>query len=129
MSAPDEFAAIAAALAALPGRDRRAVLKALAPEERARLAVLLEPAQPKSASETDAGEGLERFSPWLVHRLREAQAGPAEGGSAMTPATRRLLLRAANESGASRAQPGRPARSSSLIEAIGALLAPRRWAR
>lgn len=126
---PDAFspAGLAKELAALSGRDRRAVLRALSPAERHRLGALLE----AKAGEGPApnAEAFAPFSPWLAERLREARdAAPAAGGR-MTPAVRRLLLEAARAPAAAREPDREPARAGSLLDAIGGLFEPRRWSR
>lgn len=126
MPAPDPLAALAADLEALPGRERRAVLRALTPAERTRLEILLEARHEAPARGGGPADGFDRYSPWLAVRLRSAQANAAD---AMTPAARRLLLQSAKDPAAAAAPAARPARGASLLDALGGLVARRRWAR
>jgi hypothetical protein len=119
MGKADTLAGLAGDLRALSGRERRDVLNALSPFERAQAEALLV----ASAVEPEAGPDFSRFSPWLARHLTAPDA--LESGRSPTPATRRLLTQAAGEL----AEDGRPQpapRSRSLAQAVGELFSPRR---
>ncbi|MGQ0661101.1 hypothetical protein [Sphingosinicella sp.] len=122
MAEADGLKALVADLARIPASHRRQVLGALTPVERAAIERLL--GQDAVDEAPPAAMSFETcFSPWLVPRLKEAEAGKG----AMTPATRHVLLRAAREAMnkspiATRAAAGQP----SLFQIVfGAL----RWRR
>jgi hypothetical protein len=121
----DSLAALADDLRALSGPERRAVLAALSPFERAQVAALIEasalPAQP-------AAPDFSRYSPWLARHL-----GDKEGGSErnLTPATRRLLAEAAAAPSAAAAPlpPASEPKRRSLLDALTQRLSPRQALR
>jgi hypothetical protein len=128
MREADTLAGLADDLRALSPRERRAVLAALSPYERAQVAALIDetaipaPAQP-------AAPDYSRFSPWLARHLTADAEGA--GDRNLTAATRRLLAEAAAELGpAPSRQAGEPApKRRSLAEAVGQLLSPRQTLR
>ena len=132
MPATDTLAALAADLEVLPRRERRAVLRALSRAERDRLAALITAARQPAPPPPAARDPKAIYSPWLVERLRAAEGAAVDSPAAMTAAGRRLLLQAARDVAATlaAAEPAPPpARGAPLLDAIGALLSPRRWAR
>ena len=125
MHAADTLTGLADELRALTARERRAVLAALTPFERAQVEALLDAAGrpvPDGPPAPDYG----RFSPWLARHLRDEDSGN------LTSATRRLLAEAGVEL-ARRAPSGvadDPApKRRSLADAVAQLLAPRRAVR
>jgi hypothetical protein len=113
---PNSLPETIAALGALPGRDRRAILAALEPEERARAAALLgargaptPPVRPEPAL---------ALSPWLAERLTAADGR-------VTPATRRILVEASEAAGRGDGAAAPAPRGRSLLGALGALLSRR----
>lgn len=120
MSARDRLSLLAVELDALPERRRRAILAALTPIERARMASLL-----SSEAGQDAGAIEHGFSPAIASRIGEARdlGAPAGHGGRMTPAGRRLLLDAAQALAARhRATPAAVSQSRSLISVLGGLI-------
>jgi hypothetical protein len=126
MSARDRLALLAAELNRFPARDRRAILAALTPLERAHLASLLDEEADEARQDIDA---IERgFSPPIAIRIGQARdpGGSASQGGRMTPAGRRLLLEAAQLLAARpRATSAPAARSRSLTSALVSLVSGR----
>jgi hypothetical protein len=130
MREADTLAALAEDLRALTDRERRAVLAALSPFERAQVEALLDaaatpvPAQP-------AAPDYSRFSPWLARHL--SADGSGAGDRNLTAATRQLLTMAAGELAGGKAAPAAAAvpasRRRSLADAVGQLLSPRQVPR
>lgn len=117
MPAPDRASGLADELHALPVRDRRAILAALSPFERAQLERLLDGAPPPPPAPP-----VSPYSPWLAERIAEAAAGAGP----LTPAVRRLVAEAA-VSGAAPAAAVPVPQGRSLLGALGSFLkgAPR----
>jgi hypothetical protein len=86
MREADTLAALSFDLRALSSRERRALLAALSPFERAQVDALLEAAEAPAPPE---GPDLSRLSPWLARHL-----GEGDGDRNLTAATRRLLAEA-----------------------------------
>lgn len=128
MREADTLGGLADELRALSARERKAVLAALSPFERAQVDALLEaaaaPAQP-------AAPDYSIFSPWLACHLKPDDA--AAGDRNLTPATRRLLAEAAGDllrgpaAGSEAAAPAPKRRS--LADAVAQFLMPRRALR
>lgn len=128
MSAPDDAASLAADLAALPPGQRRDVLRALKPFERARVESLLREARTAPAGPASGESGEPDCSPWLARRLSEARQGGDTG--ALTPAARELLLKAAADAAAADPDGDRPRPPQrSLATAVLGRLDPRRRTR
>jgi hypothetical protein len=129
MREADTLAGLADELRALGGRERRAVLAALSPFERAQVDALLDAAA-APASEQPAAPDYSRFSPWLARHLK---ADGAPGQRNLTAATRRLLTDAADNLVKAATLPGakpEPApKRRSLADAVGQLLSPRQAQR
>ncbi len=128
MREADTLAGLADDLRALSGRERRAILAALSPYERAQVGALIDAAALPEPVQAPAPD-YSRFSPWLARHLG-ADAGNA-GDRNLTAATRRLLSEAAAELGPARARPvpePEPKRRS-LAEAVGHWLSPRQALR
>ncbi|MEA3063634.1 MAG: hypothetical protein QOJ27_62 [Sphingomonadales bacterium] len=129
MREADTLAGLAEELRALGARERRAVLAALSPFERAQVGALLDAAA-VPAPEQPAAPDYSRFSPWLARHLK---ADGAPGERNLTPATRRLLADAAGELAGPTTVPGsklEPApKRRSLVDAVGQLLSPRQAQR
>lgn len=131
MREADTLADLAEDLRALTDRERRAVLAALSPFERAQVGALLD-AAPVSVPIEPAAPDYSRYSPWLARHL--SAEGAVEGN--LTPATRKLLAEAAGELtiGRPAAAPGpaiapaAPARRS-LADHVTQLLSPRKRLR
>lgn len=127
MREADTLTGLAEDLRALTARERRAVLAALSPFERAQVEALLdaavapEPAQP-------AAPDYSRFSPWLARHLEADGAGERN----LTAATRRLLLQVAGEVSTrtvAAATPAAAPKRRSLVDAVAQLLSPRQAAQ
>jgi hypothetical protein len=129
MREADTLAGLADELRALGARERRAVLAALSPFERAQVDALLDAAS-APAPEQPALPDHSRFSPWLARHLK---ADGAPGERNLTAATRRLLAEAAGELTKAAAGPSSkpdPApKRRSLADAVGQLLSPRQAQR
>jgi hypothetical protein len=127
MREADTLAALAEDLRALTERERRAVLAALSPFERAQVGALLDAAAAPAPLEPAAPD-YSRFSPWLARHL-----GADSDGGNLTAATRQLLSQAAVELPG--VKPVLPAASApapkrrSLADAVGQLLSPRQVLR
>lgn len=126
MREADTLAGLAEDLRALTDRERRAVLGALSPFERAQVGALLDAAAAPAPSQPAAPD-FSRFSPWLARHLGSDGKG---GDRNLTPATRQLLAEAAGEQvGAGRPAPvavSVPApKRRSLTDAVMQLLSPR----
>ena len=128
MREADSLAALAEDLRALSDRERRAVLGALSPFERAQVAALLDAAATPTPAEPPAPD-YSRFSPWLARHLGADGAGERN----LTPATRQLLAQAAGEALAGKPAPlpapGPAPKRRSLADAVGQLLSPRQVPR
>lgn len=127
MREADSLAGLAEDLRALTDRERRSVLAALSPFERAQVGALLDAAA-APAPVQPAAPDYSRFSPWLARHL-----SAESGGGNLTAATRQLLHQAAGELAA-----GKPAqapaalpqpRRRSLADAVAQLLSPRQVAK
>jgi len=103
---------LALELAALAGGDRRAILSALEPDERARLLAILR--QPAAVDRTPASPGEGTHSAWFDRLMANAADG---SNRAMTTAARTALIDAATTRPRAARVPGR-----SLLEAAGGLL-------
>ncbi len=120
MPEADSPAALVDDLKALSARERREVLAALSPFERAQVAALIEarsnPAPAPAAS-------FSRYSLWLARHLQEVEDG---GGGNLTPATRRVLAEAAAEPavGGGDGPEGRDPKRRSLLDALAQRLSP-----
>lgn len=127
MHEADSLAVLAEDLRALTDRERRAVLAALSPFERAQVGALLDAAVTPTPTEPAAPD-YSRFSPWLARHL-SAGAGGAE--RSLTPATRQLLAQAAVElaGGKSAAAPLPEVKRRSLADAVTQFLSPRQVPR
>ncbi|HYD38759.1 MAG TPA: hypothetical protein VEA60_14165 [Allosphingosinicella sp.] len=127
MREADSLVSLAEDLRALNGRERRAVLAALSPFERAQVAALLDAAATPAPLEPAAPD-YSRFSPWLARHL-----GAESGAGNLTAATRQLLTQAAGELAGGRPAPAAAlepaARRRSLTDAVAQLLSPRWRAR
>ncbi len=128
MREADTLAGLAEDLRALSGRERRAILAALSPYERAQVGALIDAAalpEPVQAAAPD----YSRFSPWLARHLGADAENAADRN--LTVATRRLLSEAAAELGPARAQriPESEPKRRSLAEAVGHWLSPRQALR
>lgn len=130
MHGADTLTNLAEELRALTDRERRAVMAALSPFERAQVGALLEAsALPEPVQH--AAPDYSRFSPWLARHLNADEAGGADRN--LTAATRRLLNEAGGElmSGPRASSPAaepEPKRRS-LADAVAQLLLPRRAVR
>lgn len=125
MREADTLAGLAEDLGALTDRERRAVLAALSPFERAQVAALLDAAATPAPAEPAAPD-YSRFSPWLARHLDLDGAGERN----LTAATRQLLVKAAGELAGGKPVPvaasaSVPARRS-LADAVAQLLSPRK---
>lgn len=123
MREADTLAGLAEDLRALSDRERRAVLGALSPFERAQVGALLDAAAAPASSQPAAPD-YSRFSPWLARHL---SADPKSGN--LTAATRQLLAQAAGEPAVAKPAPA-PAlvaapKRRSLADAVVQLLSPR----
>ena len=129
MPEADTLAALAEDLRALSERERRAVLAALSPFERAQVGALLDAASMPAPVEPAAPD-YSRFSPWLARHL---SVDPAVGERNLTAATRQLIGQASAELAGGRAAPAAataPApRRRSLADAVTQLLSPRQVPR
>jgi hypothetical protein len=128
MHEADTLAALAEDLRALSDRERRAVLAALSPFERAQVGALLDAAAAPPPAEPAAPD-YSRFSPWLARHL-----GADSGGERnLTPATRQLLAQAAIGVGGGKPVPatadGPAPKRRSLADAVAQLLSPRQVLR
>lgn len=112
MPGPEALAAVARELTALAASDRRAVLRALDPDERRLVADAIR--RPEAAMRASAGTVL--HSAWMERLLATATAGTDDGRT--TTATRASLLQAAGRAPA--AHPRQAGRS--LLQAAGGLL-------
>ncbi|HEX8263069.1 MAG TPA: hypothetical protein VF547_09370 [Allosphingosinicella sp.] len=126
MREADTLTGLAEELRALTARERRGVLAALSPFERAQVGALIEAAATPEPAEPPAPD-YSRFSPWLARHLGADETGGADRN--LTAATRRLLAEARAElmSGpraSSRAPEPAPKRRS-LADAVAQLLSPR----
>ena len=125
----DSLAALAEDLRALSERERRAVLGALSPFERAQVLALLDAAAAPVPAEPSAPD-YSRFSPWLARHLG---ADPGGGERNLTAATRQLLAQASGELAGGRSLPaaasGPAPKRRSLAEAVAQLLSPRQVPR
>ena len=128
MREADTLAALAEDLRALSDRERRSVLAALSPFERAQVGALLDAAT-APAPVLPAAPDYGRFSPWIARHL----SADRSGGGNLTAATRQALAEAAAEltggKPAPAAMPGPAAKRRSLAEAVGQLLSPRQVLR
>ncbi len=129
MREADTLAALAEDLRALSERERRSVLAALSPFERAQVGALLDAAASPAPAEPAAPD-YSRFSPWLARHLSADSAGAERN---LTPATRQLLAQAAREVAGERFVPAEAAapepKRRSLADAVGQWLAPRQVPR
>jgi hypothetical protein len=127
MREADTLAGLADDLDALPARERRAVLAALSPFERAQVEAMLEAAA-APAPEQPAAPDYSRFSPWLARHLKAEEDGAGE--RKLTAATRRLLGEAAAElvRGPRTVVELAPKRRS-LADAVAQFLSPRQVPR
>ena len=128
MREADTLAGLADELRALTARERRAVLAALSPFERAQVEALLDAAATPAAAQPAAPD-YSRFSPWLARHLESQGAGERS----LTAATRRVLAEAAGElatrTAAAAAGPEPAPKRRSLADAVAQLLSPRKAAR
>jgi hypothetical protein len=130
MREADSLADLAEDLRALTDRERRAVLAALSPFERAQVGALLDAAA-TSAPAQPAAPDYSRFSPWLARHLSADGAGERN----LTAATRQLLAEAAGDLAggkpAAAAAPalGPVAARRSLADHVTQLLSPRKVLR
>jgi len=128
MREADTLAALAEDLRALTDRERRAVLAALSPFERAQVAALLDAAAAPAPVQA-ATPDYSRFSPWLARHL-SADAGGSDRN--LTAATRQLLAQAAGELAGGKPAPAAvtvsPKRRS-LADAVAQMLSPRQALR
>jgi hypothetical protein len=129
MREADSLAGLAEDLRALTERERRAVLAALSPFERAQVAALLDAAASPGPAEPAAPD-YSRFSPWLARHL-SADAGGGERN--LTAATRQVLAQAAGELAGAKPAPVAPSgpvpKRRSLADAVAQLLSPRQVPR
>lgn len=129
MREADTLATLAEDLRALTDRERRAVLAALSPFERAQVGALLDAAA-TPAPPQPAARDYSRFSPWLARHL-SADGGAGERN--LTTATRQLLAQAAGEMVGGKPEPAAasaPAlKRRSLADAVAQLLSPRQVLR
>jgi hypothetical protein len=128
MHEADTLAALAEDLQALTDRERRAVLAALSPFERAQVGALLDAAAAPVAI-APATPDYSRFSPWLARHLG-ADAGPGERN--LTAATRQLLAGAAGDLAGGKAAAAASApevKRRSLADAVTQFLSPRQVPR
>lgn len=125
----DSLAALAEDLRALTDRERRAVLAALSPFERAQVEALLDAAAAPASAEPAAPD-YSRFSPWLARHLGADSKG---GDRNLTSATRQLLAQASGELAGAKpvpaAVPAPAPRRRSLAGAVAQLLSPRQAVR
>ena len=127
MRGADTLTALADDLRALTVRERRAVLAALSPFERAQVEALLD-AVATTVPEEPPAPDYSRYSPWLARHLKTEEEGVGERN--LTAATRRLLGEAAAElAGGARAVPEPAARRRSLADAVTQFLSPRQALR
>ena len=130
MREADTLAGLAEDLRALTDRERRAVLAALSPFERAQVGALLDAAVTSAPAEPAAPD-YSRFSPWLARHL----SGDGAGERNLTAATRKLLGEAAGELATGKpAAPAGPAivpapARRSLADHVSQLLSPRKVPR
>ena len=129
MREADTLAALAEDLRALSERERRAVLAALSPFERAQVGALLDAASAPAPAEPAAPD-YSGFSPWLARHLRADSGG---GDRNLTAATRQLLAQAGGEPGGGRpapaAVPAAEVKRRSLADAVSQFLTPRQTLR
>lgn len=128
MHEADTLAALAEDLRALTDRERRAVLAALSPFERAQVGALLDAAA-APVPIAPATPDYSRFSPWLARHL-SAEAGAGERN--LTAATRQLLAQAAGDlAGSKAAAAASPpeVKRRSLADAVTQFLSPRQVSR
>lgn len=128
MREADTLAAVAEDLRALSDRERRAVLAALSPFERAQVRALLDAAAPEAPAEP-ALPDHSGFSPWLARHLSAGAAGEGK----LTAATRQILTQSAAEVAGGKPAPAtapEPApKRRSLADAVAQLLSPRQVLR
>ena len=128
MREADTLAALAEDLRALTDRERRAVLAALSPFERAQVGALLDAAATPVRAESAAPD-FSRFSPWLARHL--SSDGPGERN--LTAATRQLLSQAAGELAGGKTVPAAASapevKRRSLADAVTQFLSPRQVLR
>ncbi|HEX8223871.1 MAG TPA: hypothetical protein VF605_08655 [Allosphingosinicella sp.] len=128
MPEADTLAALAEDLGALSDRERRGVLAALSPFERAQVGALLDAAASPAPAEPVAPD-YSRFSPWLARHLGSDPVGERN----LTAATRELLARAGAETAGGKPMPtavAAPApKRRSLADAVAQLLSPRQVPR
>ena len=127
MHEADSLAGLAEDLRALSDRERRGVLAALSPFERAQVGALLDAAARPVPAEPAAPD-YSRFSPWLARHLT-ADTGVGERN--LTAATRQLLAGAAAElaGGKPVAAPAPEIKRRSLADAVTQFLSPRQVPR
>jgi hypothetical protein len=129
MREADTLAALAEDLRALSDRERRAVLAALSPFERAQVGALLDAAVEPGPAAEPAAPDYSRFSPWLACHL----GADGTGERNLTLATRQLLSQAAGEALGSKPVPlpatGPAPKRRSLADAVGQFLSPRQVPR
>lgn len=121
MAERDGFAVLLDELAAMPAHSRRAILRALSPEERGLL---------EARTETGPEQGdfprsdLSAFSPWLAVRIEEVRTdrGRDLTTSRMTAAARHALLRGL-EGGGSTAEPVKAMPGKSLLDSFRGMVA------
>jgi hypothetical protein len=109
------LASIARDLAALGARDRRAILKALEPQDRARITAAMRSDAPAAVPAVTPAASA--HSPWFNDLIAAASS---ESGWPMTPAARGALLDAGNQT----VRKAPRATGRSLLQAAGGLLAP-----
>lgn len=129
MPVPDTLDRLAEELRALPGRQRRAILGALTPAERGRMASALtgrDRTKPEAARTPEA-RSFDAHSDLLSRRLLSIRDGQPDSGKGwkMTPVARRQLLACAEELKAAdpsdiEAEAG--PRNRTLMEALGSWL-------
>lgn len=128
MREADTLAALAEDLRALTDRERRAVLAALSPFERAQVGALLDAAAAPASAEPAAPD-FSRFSPWLARHLSSDGAGERN----LTAATRQLLGQAAGELAGGKTVPAAAsapeAKRRSLADAVTQFLSSRQVLR
>jgi hypothetical protein len=129
MREADTLGALAQDLRALTDRERRAVLAALSPFERAQVGALLDASSAPAPAEP-AVPDYSRFSPWLARHLSADSKG---GDRNLTAATRQLLAQAAGELTGGKPAPAAAlapaAKRRSLTDAVAQLLSPRQVLR
>jgi hypothetical protein len=130
MREADTLAALADDLRALTDRERRAVLAALSPFERAQVGALLDAAATQVPAQPAAPD-YSRFSPWLARHLSADGSGAADRN--LTAATRQLLTATADDLAGGKPAPAAAAvpapKRRSLAEAVSQFLSPRQVLR